>query len=718
MRFILILIAISLGAAPAAAADGAGNRLGEAVSTYLALHADDTVHWRPWGEEALAEARRDGKLIFLSIGYFACHWCHVMQRDNFKNPATAALMNARFVNILVDREEHPNVDSAYMKAAAMMGFSTGWPLNLVLTPDAKPVFGGTYYPPERRRGTPGFTEMLMFVARAYEENPSKISDRATANFEALTRPRKGIGASMSPRDLTDAAAALLGNIDTFYGGFGGSVKFPFIPALSAMWRAYLRTGNYEYRDAVVMTMDSMILGGLYDHIGGGFARYTVDPAWSEPHFEKMLYVNAQMIALMTEIWRETRAPLLETRIRETVKFLLDEMRLNGGAFAAALDSDSLDRTGALREGAYYVWTAAEIDAVLGPAAALFKRAYSVTAEGNWHGTNVLHRSKVQRSLLAVEAGKNRTAFELRLAAARKKLASARANRPRPLRDDKALADWNGIAIAALIEAGAAFGETAWIDAARDAFSFVVREMSVDGRLVHAWYDGRRGSDGILDDYARMASAAVTLFEHTGAQSHMEHAKAWVTVAETMRDAATGAYYNTTAAADAAGLRLQVGSDDQLPSGNAVLAETLARLYYLTGEDRYRDLAAGIVGAFHDAPIRDPVHHGGLLRAADTLNGAIQVVIVGNRDEPAQALIREVWRTSLPGRALDVIADGSKLPEGHPAFGKIQIDGMPTAYVCVGTFCSLPVQTQSALKKSMHEIRGTGRVPRQRRPGKQ
>ena len=403
MRLILAAIVFFLGAGPAMAAEGAGNRLAGTANSYLALHADDPMHWRVWGPEALAEAQRDGKLIFLSIGYFACHWYHVMQRDNFKDPETAALMNARFVNILVDREEHPDVDSTFMKAAGLIGLPTGWPLNLVLTPDAKPIHGGTYFPPEARQGMPGFTEILIFVARTYAEDPAGISARAAANFALLAQPGEGGKPAMAPRDLIGAAGTLLENIDVFNGGFGGSAKFPFIPALSATWRGYLRTGNEEFRDAVIMTVDAMALGGLYDHIGGGFARYTVDPAWTEPHFEKMLYVNAQMIALMTELWRETRAPLLEARIRATIRFLLAEMRLPGGGFAAALDSDSLDPAGALQEGAYYVWTAAEIDAALGPDSALFKQTYNVTAEGNWRGTNVLYRNRTASDPLAGQA---------------------------------------------------------------------------------------------------------------------------------------------------------------------------------------------------------------------------------------------------------------------------------------------------------------------------
>ncbi len=695
MRFVVLIVVLFAVTATVSAAGGAENRLGGEASPYLLLHKDDPVHWRPWGPDALAEARRDGKLIFLSIGYSACHWCHVMQRDNFEDRETADLMNERFINILLDREEHPDVDNAYVLAAANLGLPTGWPLNLVLTPDAKPIFGGTYFPPERRQGLPAFTEMLLYVARRYVEDPSGISKRAAANFELLAQPNVGDGIEMSPKDLRVAGKLLLGGIDVFHGGFGESAKFPFIPALAALWRTYLRSGDQGYRDAVVMTMESMVLGGLYDHIGGGFARYTEDPAWEVPHFEKMLYVNGQMLAFMTEVWRETRSPLLEARIRETVGFMLDELRLKGGGFAAALDSDSVGPSGDLTEGGYYVWSVEEIDAVLGPEAEAFKRAFGVTDEGNWHGTNVLLQSRDEKEV----------ALNADLAASRRKLAVARARRPRPMRDDKVLADWNGIVIAALTEAGAALGETVWIEAARDAFEFVVREMSAEDRLAHTWRVGRSGPDGLLDDYAQMAHSALTLFEYTGEASFLDRAKAWVVVAEKMWDEDNGAYYASTSDADTTGLRLRIGADDQLPSGNAVIAEVLARLYYLTGVDRYRARAARIVVAFRDAPLSEPRFFGGLLRAADTLNGAIQVVVVGDRkDAAAMSLVHEVWRASLPGRALEVIENGAALPLGHPAFGKTRIDGAATAYVCIGTFCSLPVQSPDALRKAMHDLR--------------
>jgi uncharacterized protein YyaL (SSP411 family) len=710
MRVFCIIVALFLSAGAASASEKSGNRLAGNASPYLALHADDLVHWRTWGPEALAEAKDKGKLIFISIGYFACHWCHVMQRDNFKDPEASAMMNAQFVNILIDREERPDVDSAFMQAASSMGFSTGWPLNLILTPDAKPIFGGTYFPPERRRGMPSFMEFLTFVTKNYADDPTGVTRLAAANFDALSQPRQGDKMEMTSENVIAAARTLLRRIDIFHGGFGERVKFPFIPALRLIWRAYLRTGDYEFRDAVLLTLDSMVLGGLYDHIGGGFARYTTDRAWKVPHFEKMLYVNAQMLALMTEVWRETRSPLLEARVRDTVRFLFDEMRLPGGGFAAALDSDSHDQYLALREGAYYVWSAAEIDAVLGRSALLFKRAYGVVDRGNWNGTNVLYQRRIISSQLATDVGISRAALDARLGKSRRLLAAARARRFRPARDDKVLADWNGVVIAALTEAGAVFGETTWIDAARETFDFVVQTMSVEGHLAHMWRDGDLGRVGLLEDYAQMANAALTLFERTGEATYLERAISWVVSAKAMREERSGAYYNIGTVSDSAEIRMVIGDDNQLPSGNAVMADVLARLYYLTGKDTYREGAARIVVAFNDEPVKYPTHYAGLFLAADTLNDSVQVVIVGDR-EASTALIDTVWRTSLPGRTFELISDGETLPETHPAFGKTMIDSVPTAYVCVGTFCSLPVQTADELSAAMHEIRRTARPHR-------
>ncbi|MFQ5620117.1 MAG: thioredoxin domain-containing protein [Rhodospirillales bacterium] len=684
----------------------AANCLGGAASPYLRLHEADPVHWRPWGPAALAEAKASGKLIFLSIGYTACHWCHVMQRDNFEDGETARFMNSRFVNVLLDREEHPDVDATYQLAAVTLGVPTGWPLNIVLMPDGKPLFASTYLPPVRRLGMPTFTEFLTVVFEAHREFPEDLARRAAEISAALARASEGQKAEVSRAGFDAATRTLLGSIDSVHGGFDGAAKFPYLPALGALWRAHLRTGGPDFRQAVTRSLENMAQGGLYDHIGGGFARYATDPGWNIPHFEKVLDVNAQMIELMTDVWRETRSPLLAARVRQSVRFLFDDMRLPGGGFAATIDSDSEGR-----EGAFYVWSADEIDAVLGPDSALFKRAYGVTAEGNWQGTNVLTRNTVTAAELAQSAGLDRAAIEARLDAARRRLKARRARRPRPFRNDTVLADWNGLAIAALSEAGAAFGEPEWIGAARRAFAFVDGTLGAQGRLRHSWSAGTAGPEAKLDDYAHMARAGLALFEITGEAGYVERARAWMSAAESLRDEGDGGYFLNAPGGTGAVPRIKVGYDDQMPAGNAVVADVLARLYYLTGDDGYRARAERTIGLFFGAAQEDPVSYGAMLGAADTLLGAVQVVVVGKRGEPAtDALLEEVWRTSLPGRAVDVIAPGEALAESHPARGKGQIDGLPTAYVCIGTFCSLPVTGRSGLAASLKEIRALRVAP--------
>lgn len=698
----------------------ATNQMAVEKSPYLRLHKDDPVHWRAWGPGAMCEAERTGKLIFLSIGYFACHWCHVMQKDNFMNPETAAFMNERFVNVLVDLEERPGIDEAYQVAATAIGAPTGWPLNLVLTPSGKPLYGGTYFPPLRRQGVPGFIEMLHFVQRSYDQDKAGLTARANDVFEMLKRPPQpedGGRPELTFDILNKSGRDLLAQIDPFDGGFGSSVKFPNLPGLTVLWRRYLRTGETAYRDAVVKSLKAMRQGALFDHIGGGFARYAVDPAWAVPHFEKMLNSNAQFLALMTQIWRETKSPGLANNIRDTARFLLRDMRLESGAFASSLDSDSLDRNGVLREGAYYVWTADEIDRLLGEDAVLFRHAYGVTKAGNWstnaaaesswEDANLLTRRHASIEELAKAYNLSPAVIEQRLNKARNRLATARRDRARPKRNGAVLADWNGLVIAALTEAGAALENPDLIDAARAAFAFVADTMNKDGALRHIWYgetDISAGPPGVLSDYAQMANAALTLFEYTGEPAYRDHAIAWAARLRDFRDPAHGAYRHAPGR-NATAPSVLIGYDDQTPSGNAAAAALLARLYYLGGADDNRKFAAGVLDAFLTEAIEDPLSFSGVLNAADTLLGAMQIVVIGDRAAPeTQALRDTIWRTSLPGRIFTMLDDGGALTNEHPAYGKTRLDGKSTAYVCVGTFCSLPIIQPTDLTINLHALR--------------
>ncbi|HZP08922.1 thioredoxin domain-containing protein, partial [Methyloceanibacter sp.] len=498
-----------------------GNRLGEETSPYLLQHKDNPVHWRPWGEEALAEARASGKPILLSVGYAACHWCHVMAHESFEDEATAAVMNDLFVNIKVDREERPDVDAIYMGALHELGEQRGWPLTMFLTSDAEPFWGGTYFPKEQRFGRPAFVSVLKEVARVYREEPDKVRQNAEVLKDRL-KPGHTVSASAPPSEeaLADLARRILQAIDPVNGGIRGAPKFPQAQLFGFLWRAGLRYGLANPLEAVNLTLTHIAQGGIYDHLGGGFARYSVDERWLVPHFEKMLYDNAQLIELMTESWREQKSKLFAERIEETVGWLLREMVVPGGGFAASLDADSEGE-----EGKFYVWSAAEIAETLdADDAGLFGEIYDVTPSGNWEGHNILNR------LGSTELRDEAT--EAKLASIRKRLLARRDGRVRPGFDDKVLADWNGLMIAALAEAAAAFDRPHWLEAAEAAFDFICTRMISDGRLRHAYRANEAKAPATANDYANMIRAALKLANVTGKRDYVARARQWTDILDT------------------------------------------------------------------------------------------------------------------------------------------------------------------------------------------
>ena len=676
-----------------------GNRLADTTSPYLLQHKDNPVDWQPWGPAALDQARREAKPILLSVGYAACHWCHVMAHESFEDPATAALMNRLFVNIKVDREERPDLDSIYQSALALLGQQGGWPLTMFLTPKGEPFWGGTYFPPEPRWGRPSFHQVLESIAGIYRDEPDKVIQNTAALRDALaglSQPSEAV--ALSPAMLDQIAAQFAGDLDQQNGGIGGAPKFPHGSVFELLWRAWKRTGDAVARDGVLLTLDRMCQGGIYDHLGGGFARYTVDQRWLVPHFEKMLYDNAQLLELLVLVWQETRAPLYEARIRETVGWLLREMRAAPGTggrrgFASSLDADSEGE-----EGRFYVWSEAEIDDLLGADAAFFKAAYDVTPGGNWDGHTILNRLD-RRDL-------GSAADEARLAAARAVLLAARAGRVRPSWDDKVLADWNGLAITALALAGQAFDEPAWLAAAAEAFDFVAAAVvggaGGEARLCHAWRAGQAAHKALLEDYAQMARAALALAETTAGSPHLEQAKAWVaTLDRHYWDDVHGGYF--TSADDASDLihRLRNARDNAVPAGNGTMVGVLARLHHLTGEAGYRTRAEAIVDAFSGELRRNLFPLASLLNAAELLESALQIVIVGDPASPAaRALIGAVHGVSLPNRILSLVADGNALPAGHPAFGKTAPAGGAAAFVCHGQVCSLPIGDAAGLAQAL------------------
>jgi hypothetical protein len=668
------------------------NILGHETSPYLLQHKDNPVHWQPWGTEAFETARRDGRPVLLSIGYAACHWCHVMAHESFENAEIAARMNELFVNIKVDREERPDIDTIYQHALALLGQQGGWPLTMFLTPNGEPFWGGTYFPPESRYGRPGFPEVLHQIHRSHRDEPDKVANNTTALVDALAKlgqPPAGASAgALSPRILDQLAEHVVGQIDTVHGGMRGAPKFPNCSILEFLWRAWFRTGRDVYRDAVLVSLDRMCQGGIYDHLGGGFARYSTDPRWLAPHFEKMLYDNAQLIDILVAAWRETQSPLYRARMRETIDWIRREMRAEGG-FAATQDADSEGE-----EGRFYVWSEADIDRLLGDRASAFKAAYDVSAAGNWEGRNILNRS----ARPALGAAK----YEEMLAECRAILFRERDTRPKPAWDDKVLADWNGLLIASLANAAGVFDEPDWLALAAGAFDFVCEEMAAGGRLLHSYRAGQAKITAMIDDYAAMARAALALHEATGAPCYIDRARDWVAICdEYYWDATHGGYFFTASDAEGLIVRTRSAADNATPAGNGVMVGVLARLYHLTGDDVYRARGEELIDAFTAELERGSLAMTTLMNNFELLESAVRIVIVGAREAAdTEALARIARAAAAPNRLLMIVAPGADTPASHPAHGKTAIDGQATAYVCIGQTCSLPLWAPAALRAAL------------------
>jgi hypothetical protein len=675
------------------------NRLANETSPYLLQHKDNPVHWWAWGPEALAEAKQSGRPILLSVGYAACHWCHVMAHESFEDEATAALMNELFVNIKVDREERPDIDAIYMGALHRLDEPGGWPLTMFLDADARPFWGGTYFPPEPRWGKPSFQHVLKEVARIFRDDPGKVAHNAKIVTDML-KPEASRGARVRFSDelLSDFTGRLVGAVDKVHGGLQGAPKFPQWNFFWLLWRGAIRFGNADARAAVERTLVHICQGGIYDHLGGGFARYSVDERWLAPHFEKMLYDNALLIDLMTEVFRETSNPLFKTRIAETVAWLQREMIADGGGFAASLDADSEGE-----EGKFYVWQEDEIASVLGVEdAQTFGAIYDVSAGGNWEGHTILNR------LHTLDLGSDED--ETRLAAMRAKLLAHRGSRVRPGWDDKVLADWNGLMIAALSHAARVFDRPEWLELAKTAFAFVENRMAASGRLIHSFRGGRGAAPATASDYANMIWGALRLYQATNDAKYLTSALAWLAMLDRHYwDEASGGGYATTAddTPDVI-VRMKTAQDDAVPSANAIMVANLAQLFLLTGATSHLDRAQAILNGFAGDLERSLVGHTGLLAAAFDLLAPQQVVVVGGSKQGSErALAEALFGLSLPGAVQHVIDDATQMPASPALADKSTIDGAATAYVCLGTQCSLPIHDADVLKAALRVGRSPG-----------
>jgi len=666
------------------------NRLARETSPYLLQHKHNPVDWWPWGTEALAEAKRTNKPILLSVGYAACHWCHVMAHESFEDTATAKVMNDLFVNIKVDREERPDIDQIYMSALHHLGEHGGWPLTMFLTPGGEPFWGGTYFPKTARYGQPAFVDLLREVERVFRQEPQSVEQNRSALMERLAASARPEGrVVIAPSDLDRAADQLVRMIDPVNGGMRGAPKFPQPIMLECLWRAAERTNNARYCAAVELTLARICEGGIYDHLGGGFSRYSVDERWLVPHFEKMLYDNALLLELLALAYLRSGNDLFRRRAQETVAWLAHEMTTGEAAFCASLDADSEGE-----EGKFYVWSLAEVTTALGSDdGAFFAAHYDVTAEGNFEGHNILNRLKnLPRS----------REDEQRLTPLREKLLRVREKRVRPGLDDKVLADWNGLMIAALVNAGLAFNEPLWLEMAARAFLFVDANMAHGDRLGHSWRAGRLIVPGLASDHAAMIRAALALHEATGEHAYLERSLAWqATLDRHYANPDNGGYFLTADDAEGLVVRPSATTDDATPNPNALAAQNLIRLAVFTGQHAWREKADRLFEGTAASAAENLFAHLALFNALDLRLRAAEIVVTGE-DERATDLLAAARKLPFLDRV--VLHPAQELPAQHPARDKVKAAAQSAAFICVGETCSLPVNEPDAIAGAVSAAR--------------
>jgi uncharacterized protein len=656
------------------------NRLAEETSPYLLQHRENPVDWYPWGAEALERAREEDRPILLSVGYSACHWCHVMERESFEDPETAAYMNEHFVNVKVDREERPDVDAIYMEAVQAMSGHGGWPMTVFLDPEGVPFYGGTYFPPDESRGMPSFRMVMEAVLGAFEDRREEIRERAPG-----TKARLGAIGVVEPdsdlpgkAELEEAVARLLSAADERNGGFGGAPKFPPASALELL----LARGE---ETVVERTLDAMLAGGIYDQVGGGFARYSVDAAWLVPHFEKMLYDNALLARAYLHGWQALGLERYGRICEETLDWMLREMRGPEGGFYSALDADSEGE-----EGRFYVWAPAQVREVLGDRADPVIEFYGITEQGNFEGANVLH----------LPGGAAVPALD-GLESARQALLQAREKRVRPGLDDKRLTSWNALAITALAEAGAVLGREDYLAAARDCAEFLLTTMrDSDGRLLRTFKDGEARLNAYLEDHAFLLEALLTLYESSFEQRWFVAARELAeTTIERFGDPERGGFYSTSGDHEELIARRKEVGDHPIPSGNSSAALGMLRLAALTGEHRYEQQATGVLRLFSKPAVQHPEAFAHLLRALDFLvSPTREVALIGEDVSGLAAAVRSALR---PHQVLAAGPEGSEEP---PLLaGRTEVEGRTAAYVCENFACRLPVTDPAELGRQLSEL---------------
>jgi hypothetical protein len=674
------------------------NRLINETSPYLLQHAHNPVDWHPWGEEAFAKAKVEDKPILLSVGYSACHWCHVMEHESFEDERIAQLMNDLFVNIKVDREERPDVDEIYMNAVQMLTGRGGWPMTVFLTPDGKPFYGGTYFPPVDRHNLPGFPRILQAVAQAYKERPQdieKATSQILANLEKITH-RQETSRALQGETLGRAAASLAQHVDHTHGGLGGAPKFPNSMVFALFLRQYRSTGNELYLQMTTHTLRKMAEGGVYDHLGGGFHRYSVDERWLVPHFEKMLYDNALLARLYLEAYQVTHEPFFRQVGEEILAYVEREMLHPEGGFYSTQDADSEGE-----EGKFFIWSRDEVMRLLGEEVGeLFCRYYDVTDVGNFEHKNILHPTLTLEQLAKLF---RRDVGEITrlIAEAKQKLFAVREERVKPGRDDKILTSWNGLMLSAFIEGYKVLGNPRYLEVARKTTDFILTNLYQNGRLLRSFKDGQAKFNAYLDDYAFFAAALIDLYEATFERPYLERAVEFTNaLLARFWDEQEGGFFFTSSDHETLISRSKSAFDGSIPSGNSVAAFNLLRLSYLTENHDYLSKAEKVLRLFYDVMEQNPFGFSNMLCALDFyLSRPKEIVLLGDRNAPeVKKMLLQIHNLFVPNKTLMCLDPRDKELMPSLLTDRTQVDGKLTAYVCHNFTCSLPVNEWEALKE--------------------
>jgi uncharacterized protein len=682
------------------------NRLINETSPYLKQHAHNPVDWYPWGPEALERARLEDKPIFLSIGYSTCHWCHVMAHESFENESIAAVMNEHFINIKVDREERPDLDETYMTAVQLMTGRGGWPMSVFLSPDLKPFYAGTYFPPEDRGGMPGFPRLLEALSQAYHEKREtvvKMGQEVESRLKILAE-MPGEGQEFTDAGVSQAAARLKQNFDRVNGGFGGAPKFPRALELGFLLTEYRRAGDRDALNMVALSLEKMARGGIYDQVGGGFHRYTVDGAWVVPHFEKMLYDNALLVPAYLAHFQLTASPLSRRIARETLDFVLRELRAPEGSFYSAWDADSEGE-----EGKFYVWTRKEVEEALQPEEAnLAVAAFGVTDTGNFEGKNIF-TFPLSEEELASRFDRTPEEVAASLQAVKERLFKVREARVRPHRDEKIITAWNGLMLTALALGAQVLDDKKYYEAAAQAARFILTEMRPNGQLRRIWSEGQVSVPGFLDDYAGLANACLDLYETDFNPDWLEAAQQLAAAMENLfLDEADGTYFYVARDQEATLVRSKSLYDQAVPAGNSLAARVVWRLWRFTEKDSYQERCQAILRRFQTQITDNPggfSHY--LTVAALSLLPPLDLTLVGDPDHAQMGkLLVEIYRRFLPERRLVLKnpPDMGRIEELAPAARDYApVDSEPVAYLCQGFTCQAPTGNPEELAGKLDEI---------------